>query len=84
MTKKGDYYWVFANITPDYSNGKIVGFTSVRKPNPEAFSVIEPLYKKLCEIESRSGVKASKEHLMQLLDEKQMSYDELILSLQGV
>lgn len=85
LTKNGDYYWVFANITPDYDqNGKIVGYTSVRrKPSKNAIEVIMPIYKKLIDIEKSSGIDSSSKFLFDFLAEKKLSYDELILSLQG-
>jgi len=86
MTNKGNYYWVFANITPDYnSNGKIIGYTSVRrKAKQSAIDIIFPIYQKLISLEQTGGMKASEEYLMDFLDSKGLTYDELILSLQGV
>jgi len=84
MTKNGDFYWVFTNITADYIDGKIVGYTSVRrKPNSNAIKTIIPIYKKLVEIEQNGGMKESGSFLFKFLEEKGLSYDELILSLQG-
>jgi len=58
MTKNGDFYWVFTNITADYIDGRIVGYTSVRrKANPSAIGTIEPIYAKLIEIENQGGIK---------------------------
>lgn len=86
MTKKGDYYWVFANITPDYdSMGKIIGYTSVRrKPKQSAVDTIIPIYKELLQLEQSGGMEASAKFLFDFLDDKGLTYDELILSLQGV
>ena len=82
-TKNGDYYWVFANVTPSYdANGTVVGYHSIRrKPTREARAVIEPLYAELLRIESSGGVGAAKEHLEKLLKEKGLQYDEFILSI---
>ncbi len=30
--KNGDYYWTWANITPNYENDRLVGYISVRRP----------------------------------------------------
>jgi len=78
----GDYYWVFANITPSYdSNGKIVGYYSVRrKPTTKALEIIKPLYKKLLEAEKSAGVLASEKILNQLIASKGGRYDKFILS----
>ena len=31
LRKDGSHYWVLANITPDYENGKHIGYMAVRK-----------------------------------------------------
>ncbi len=82
-TKNGDFYWVFAHVTPSFdSNRKISNFHSVRrKPSINALAVIKPLYAALLQKEKSLGVAASEEMLNQLLKDKGMSYDEFILSL---
>jgi PAS domain S-box-containing protein len=86
LRKDGGYYWVWANITPDLdTNGNIIGYTSVRrKPNPKALEIIIPIYKKLVEAEKVGGMDSSKSILLNLLEEKNMEYNELIIALQGV
>jgi len=85
MSKDGSFYWVFANITPDYdSRGSIIGYTSVRrKPSSNAITTLTPIYKKMCELEKAGGMDASGKFLFDFLDENNITYDELILSLQG-
>lgn len=80
----GGYYWVFAYITPDYDGqNNIISYTSVRrKINDSTKDAIIPLYKKLVEAEQRGGVEASKKILDDLLREKNMSYNQLVISLQ--
>ncbi|MGR9114526.1 MAG: methyl-accepting chemotaxis protein [Gammaproteobacteria bacterium] len=47
-TKSGDFYWVEANVTPVYKNGKIHEFLSVRyAPSREQVHQAEILYQKL-------------------------------------
>lgn len=86
LRKDGSYYWVFANITPDYdSQGKIIGYTSVRrKPNSKAIEAIIPIYEQLKDIEKTKNTNASVQFLVDFLEENKVSYDELILSLQEV
>lgn len=44
--KNGDYYWVFANVTPVIENGKPVGYVSVRtKPSREQVAATDALYR---------------------------------------
>ena len=47
-TKSGDFYWVEANVTPVYKNGKVHEFLSVRyAPSREQVMQAEALYAKL-------------------------------------
>ena len=80
----GGYYWVFANITASLdANKNIVGYYSVRrKPNPKAIEIIEPIYKKLLELEKMGGMEASSKALFELLEQKHTTYDELVNNLQ--
>jgi aerotaxis receptor len=53
--KNGDHYWVWANATPVYTDGRIVGYLSVRTcPPREALPAAEALYARLNE-EEKSG-----------------------------
>ncbi|MFA6015231.1 MAG: methyl-accepting chemotaxis protein [Gallionellaceae bacterium] len=46
--KDGGFYWVEANVTPIFEDGKQVGFMSVRyKPSREAIAAAEGLYKEM-------------------------------------
>ena len=83
-SKNGDHYWVFANVTASVDvSGKIIGYHSVRrKPNRKAIAIIEPLYAKMLKIEKTEGLDASAQILSDLLDEKGLSYDELIAAIQ--
>jgi len=82
-TKNGDFYWVFAHVTPSFdTNRKITNYHSVRrKPSIKALEVIKPLYASLLQKEKSLGVAATEEILNQLLKDKGVSYDEFILSL---
>jgi len=86
LKKDGGYYWVFANITADYDkNGMIVGYTSVRrKPTQSAIDTLIPMYEEMLRLEKSGGMEASGAYLFNFLDANNVSYDELILSIQGV
>lgn len=90
MAADGAFYWVFANVTPDYdSNGKVIGYFSVRrKPRAEAISTISQVYKQMLEIEKSAGAKsapqASIKFLVDFLKQKGTTYEELVLNLQGL
>ncbi|MBU1657825.1 PAS domain-containing protein [bacterium] len=81
-SKSGDFYWVFANVTPSYDNkGKVVGYYSVRrKPTEKALHIIKPLYKQLLSAEKSGGISASEKILHDLLEKNGGRYDKFILS----
>lgn len=83
-TKNGNDYWVYANVTPSFDEkGKKVGYYSVRrKPDEEALKVIIPLYSSMLQAEKNSGADAGTKILTDLLKEKGVGYNELIISLQ--
>ncbi len=90
MCSDGSYYWVLANVTPSLDvNGSIIGYYSVRrKPNMRAIPVVADLYRRMLSAErqagSRDAIGASSEVLQQVLNEKGMSYEELVFSLQSL
>jgi len=82
-TKNGDFYWVFAHVTPSFdTNRKISNYHSVRrKPTQNALNIIKPLYAALLQKEKTGGIAASEAALNQILKDKGLSYDEFILSI---
>lgn len=87
MCKSGAYYWVFANVTPDYdSRGRVIGYYSVRrKPSEHAINAITPIYKEMLALETRTGAKNGPDASMLLLQEKLdamgTTYNDLVMSL---
>ena len=89
MTRNGDFYWVFAHVTPSYDeNGKVVGYHSNRRvPDTRVIStVMEPVYADLRAIENshanaKEGLRASFARLLEIVKSKADSYDELIFAL---
>jgi len=87
MARDGSFYWVFANITPDRDpSGNIVGYYSVRrKPRESAIRTCTELYRAMLEAEqlagSRDAIAAGNRILTGLLEQKGMSYDELVLAI---
>ncbi|WP_225224132.1 PAS domain-containing protein [Limnohabitans radicicola] len=90
IAKSGSFYWVFANVTPSYDvQGQLLGYFSVRrKPNPSALVLIEPLYRRMLQVEkdagSRDAIAASTQLLMDALAAQNTSYDDFVLNLQGI
>ena len=84
-TKNGNDYWVYANVTPSKDkSGRTIGYYSVRRmPNPAALKIIKPLYAQMLSAERSGGADAGTKVLTDLLHEKGVDYNELIISLQG-
>ena len=88
MASNGDHYWVFAHVTPTFSNdGAIVGYHSNRRvPEPKALKAIIPLYAELTAIEERAsnraqGLVESVAAVTRHLQTKGMTYAEFVFSL---
>ena len=89
MAKNGDYYWVFAHVTPSFdAGGNVLGYHSNRRvPKRQAIDdTIVPLYRSLLAEESRhadrkAGLASSCHMLETLLKERKIGYDELVFSL---
>ena len=87
MSSDGSYYWVFANVTPDYDrNGQLKGYFSVRrKPKAGAIAVVEPIYREMLTAEQNAGSKEGPDVAIQLLvrklQELDISYEQFVLSL---
>lgn len=82
-TKNGDYYWVFAHVTPSFNNNRqITNYHSVRRrASQKALDMIKPMYATLLQKERNGGVQASEAALNQLLADKGLSYEEFILTI---
>ncbi|UTH76072.1 PAS domain-containing protein [Chromobacterium sp. IIBBL 290-4] len=86
-TKDGNYYWVLANVTPDYDlRGQLKGYYSVRRPpSRQAIAAIEPIYAEMRKIEAAQGKASapdvSRDWLLNVLKEKNCSYQDFILGL---
>ena len=87
MSKDGNFYWVFANVTPSYDgNRNNIGYYSVRrKPSQNALDVIIPLYKEMLQAEKNAGAKDAIAASMAILEDKLVQpgvgYDQYALSL---
>jgi len=85
LAKDGRYYWVFAEIVPNKTTyGTNKGYTAYRQAASEkAVKAIEPLYKKLLEIEKHSGIEGSEAYLKGWLEENHTTYDKYIDKITG-
>jgi PAS domain S-box-containing protein len=87
MALDGSFYWVFANVTPNFNQeGEVTGYFSVRrKPSPAAVKIMSGVYKAMLEVEAKAGPRdacqASLAYLSKLLADKGVSYAEFILSI---
>ena len=87
MAKDGSFYWVFANVTPDYdTQGRVTGYLSVRRaPRRAAVDMLAGVYQLMLAEEQKAGPRdacdASLALLGDILKQKGMSYEELVLAL---
>ena len=89
MAKSGNYYWVFAHVTPSFdAGGKIIGFHSNRRvPDPTVVkTIITPLYADLLRVEQshrngKDALAAGYQHLLDFVASKKVAYDELVFAL---
>ena len=84
MAKTGRYYWVITDFDiAKNDSGEITHFFARRKavPSPVIQNYMEPLYKKLLQIEQVSGMDASEKYLIGFLEEKGKSYVDYILDI---
>ncbi len=89
MSKRGDFYWVFAHVTPSFdAQRKIVAYHSNRRvPDRDIVrNVISPVYAELLAEEQRhrngkDALAAGGRALSDFVRAKKVSYDELIFSL---
>lgn len=88
LTSNGGFYWVFANITPDYkSDSSLAGYFSVRRrPNYTAIKKINGWYKKMLELEAKeTGGRAADVSLLWLeeqIKQQGCSYNDLLTRLE--
>ncbi|MDK9713988.1 PAS domain-containing protein [Sulfuritalea hydrogenivorans] len=87
MAKDGSFYWVFANVTPDYDDQRrATGYFSVRRqPKRGAVDAMADVYRAMLAEEQQAGPRdasdASLAWLNNVLTQKGTGYDEFILSL---
>ncbi len=72
LAKDGRYYWVFTDFEPiKDENEKITGYKAARKKiSKHVTQILDPLYKKLTQIEKDKGLEASEEYLNKFLKER--------------
>lgn len=86
--KNGDHYWVFAHVTPSFTDkGEVVGYHSSRRvPDADKLDKVKPLYQRLLAEEkrhgtAREGLAAGSRLLNQTIAAEGMTYDQFIFSL---
>jgi PAS domain S-box-containing protein len=86
-TSSGDYYWVFANITPDYGlDRSLQGYFSVRRQAARsAIETVQPVYAEMCQIEARHSKSeapdASMDWLLNDLRQQGSNYESFVLKI---
>ncbi len=86
LAKDGRYYWVFTDFeTVRDETGKTVGYKAIRKKiSHHVTDLLDPLYKKLVEIEKEGGMEASEHYLNAFLKEHgdDITVDNLLENIQ--
>jgi PAS domain S-box-containing protein len=86
-TATGDFYWVFANITPDLDiDGRLQGYFSVRRQaTRRAIEAVEPVYAEMRRIEAGCGRAEAPDVSMNWLQETLLrqgtDYERFVLGL---
>jgi PAS domain S-box-containing protein len=80
MAKTGRYYWVTNDLKVTKDNYGIASFTGQQQAvNTEIIDkIIEPLYKKLFQIENSSGIQASENYLIGFLEQERKTFGQYI------
>ena len=84
LAKSGRYYWVISDYEViKNDNGEITNYVGRRTAVPQEVITkdIEPLYRKLIQIEETSGVEGCEKYLTGFLEERGKVYDQYILGL---
>lgn len=80
-TKDGNYFWITTSFRTTYSEATKHknGYLAVNHAAPkQAVKEIEPLYKKLLEIEKSEGEIAAIKYLLDFFEENDTNYDDYI------
>lgn len=83
LAKSGRYYWVITDFDISRNeDGEITHYFARRKAIPqEVIAKIEPLYKKLLQIEEVTGIEGSEKYLTGFLEEQGKDYVEYLKGL---
>ncbi|VXC12267.1 Histidine kinase [Flavobacterium sp. 9AF] len=84
LAKSGRYYWVITDFEISRNEeGVIENYFARRKSVPQEVITnhIEPLYKKLLQIEAASGIQYSEKYLNGFLEERNKTYVQYIMEL---
>jgi len=86
-SKNGDYYWVFAHVTPTFgSDGKISGYHSNRRIPRRPRQDRTPIYQQLLAVENatpdrKAGLAKSTEVLHAPLKDVGQTYEQFVFSI---
>lgn len=80
MSKTGRYYWVYNDVVGLADNNDNIFYTGKQKAvgNDVIVNYVEPLYKKLLQVEKASGTQSSENYLIGFLEERNKTYIEYI------
>ena len=80
LAKNGSHYWVITDFDIKWDNaGRVKTYIAFRQSaGKKIVKKIQPVYKKLLEIEKEKGIDASTGYLQNMLQEKGITYNEFI------
>jgi PAS domain S-box-containing protein len=87
MARNGDYYWVFAHVTPTFdTTGRVIGYHSNRRvPDRKQVELFTDIYRQLLAEEQRhadwrAGMEAAGMLLEKMVSGHKMTYEEFVFS----
>jgi PAS domain S-box-containing protein len=87
MSKNGDFYWVFAHVTPTFdASGRVIGYHSNRRvPDRKQVDLFSDIYAKLLTEERRhsdwrAGMESAGKMLEKMIASHGVAYDEFVFS----
>jgi PAS domain S-box-containing protein len=87
MAKNGDFYWVFAHVTPTFdAHGQVISYHSSRRlPDRQQVDLFADIYRQLLAEERRhadwrTGMEAAGKMLGSMVSARGMAYEEFIFS----
>jgi PAS domain S-box-containing protein len=87
MSRNGDFYWVFAHVTPTFNASRqVIGYHSNRRvPERKQVALFTDIYQQILQEERRhsdhrTAMEAGEKMLLDMIATKGMAYEEFVFS----